>query len=56
MFESLAKVYGTTEAQATVSCDKDFYAYALLADAKGPLAVVSGDDTYYPRLKLKGKY
>ena len=41
VFESLAKVYGTTEAQATVSCDKDFYAYALLADAKGPLAVVT---------------
>jgi hypothetical protein len=41
VFERLAEAYGATEAQATVSCDKDFYAYALLADGAGPLAVVT---------------
>jgi hypothetical protein len=41
VFERMIEAYGTTEAQATVSCDKDFYAYALLADGTGPLAVVT---------------
>jgi hypothetical protein len=41
VFEHLTAAYGSTEAQATVSCDKDFYAYALLADGAGPLAVVT---------------
>src|SRR5258708_17735781 len=41
VFERLIEAYGATEAQATVSCAKDFYAYALLADGSGPLAVVT---------------
>ncbi|HEX4965412.1 MAG TPA: hypothetical protein VF173_31670 [Thermoanaerobaculia bacterium] len=32
VFEHMIKVYGSTEAQATVSCSQDFYAYGLLAD------------------------
>jgi hypothetical protein len=41
VFERLIEAYGTTEAQATVSCDKDFYAYALLAHGSEPLTVVT---------------
>jgi hypothetical protein len=32
VFERMIEAYGTTVAMATVSCDHDFYAYALLAD------------------------
>ncbi|HSS77363.1 MAG TPA: hypothetical protein VLV54_11525 [Thermoanaerobaculia bacterium] len=32
VLERLIEAYGATEAQATISCDQDFYAYALLAD------------------------
>jgi hypothetical protein len=41
VFEHLAEAYGATEAQAAVSCDQDFYAYALLADGAGSLAVLT---------------
>jgi len=42
VFERLVEAYGTTEAQAAVSCTRDFYAFALLADgATGRIDVVT---------------
>ncbi|MFY9826746.1 MAG: hypothetical protein WAM82_35660 [Thermoanaerobaculia bacterium] len=46
VFERLTEAFGTTEAQAKVSCDQDFYAYALQAEAAtGRMEVVAPQET-----------